>query len=262
MSILQLIDRRQLNFTNTLTDIFPDFPPYGSTVTIRHLLHHTSGLLPYEDMVPDTVGQQLLDQDVLQLMMTLDSTLFAPGSAYRYSNTGYAVLAQIVATISGQSFSEYLQKNIFQPLGMTGSLAYVKGSPGFNNRAYGYVVQGDTIRFSDQSTYSAVLGDGGVYSSLRDMQLWDQALYTDKLVSAALMDSAFTPWLDIYGCGWRIDTYHGHRRIHHTGSTCGFRNVFQRFPEDHFSVIILTNRRDPGVQPLAEKLVDHFLLKL
>ena len=261
MSILQLIDADKLGFETRLTDIFPNFPPYGAAISIRQLLHHTSGLLPYEDLMSDTTSIQVLDRDVLEMMQAQDSTLFTPGTQYRYSNTGYAVLAQIVESISGQIFPAYLESHIFAPLGMTGSIAYLKGDDSFPNRAYGYYVVGDSVFFSDQSPTSAVLGDGGIYSSTRDMFLWDQALYTDNLVSSALMDSAFTPWLDIYGCGWRIDSYRGHRRIHHTGSTCGFRNVIQRFPADHFTVIILTNRREPGVQPLAEQLVNHFLLK-
>lgn len=217
-------------------------------------------MLAYEDLVPDTARVQVLDKDVLHLMMKVDSTYFKPGSRYRYSNTGYAVLAMVVEKVSGKRFAEYLKDNIFAPLKMDHTVAYEKGISTVPQRAFGYTVTDSGVKFSDQSAYSAVLGDGGIYSNLEDLFKWDQALYTDKLVSEQTLKTAFTPFKENYGYGWRIDQYKGHRRYHHTGSTSGFRNVIQRFPDDHFTVIILTNRSEPGVQPLAEKLVDWYLL--
>jgi len=89
---------------------------------------------------------------------------------------------------------------------------------------------------------------------------WDAALYTEKLLSKESLEAAFTPFKETYGFGWRIDDYKGHRRLHHTGSTSGFRNVIRRFPDDKFTVIILSNRKEPDVGPLADKLVDMYLL--
>jgi CubicO group peptidase (beta-lactamase class C family) len=260
-SILRLIESGQLTLATTLRELFPDFPDYGKKITIDQLLHHTSGLLDYEDIIPDTVKKQLKDKDVLELMMQQDSTLFPPGTQYRYSNTGYAVLAMIIEKVSGQRYADFLREQIFAPLKMTGTVAYEKGISTVPHRAFGYTVKGDSILFTDQSTYSAVLGDGGIYSSVNDLFKWDQALYGNRVLSFLMQKYAFTPQLEHYGCGWRIDRYKGHLRIHHTGSTSGFRNVIQRFPDDHFTVIILTNRSAPGVAPLAEKLVDLYLLK-
>jgi CubicO group peptidase (beta-lactamase class C family) len=193
-------------------------------------------------------------------MMEQDSTYFEVGTDYRYSNTGYAILAMIVEKLSGQSFAKFLSVNIFDPLGMDSTVAYEKGISEVPQRAFGYTAEDRTVILTDQSVTSAVLGDGGIYSSLEDLYKWDQALYTDTLISQMTLKLAFTPHLEIYGFGWRIDEYKGHTRIHHTGSTKGFRNVIQRFPEDQFSIIILTNRNDPDVAPLAEKLIDIFLL--
>jgi CubicO group peptidase (beta-lactamase class C family) len=199
------------------------------------------------------------DRDVLQLMKQQDSVYFEPGTAYRYSNTGYAVLAMVVHKISGLRFAAYLRRHIFMPLGMDSTVAYEKGVSRVPQRALGYTVTDSGIVNSDQSTYSAVLGDGGIYSNLDDLLKWDRALYTDTLLADSLLQKAFTPFKEHYGFGWRIDTYKGHYRQHHTGSTSGFRNVIQRFPNDRFTVIILTNRAAPGVRPLAEKLVDWYL---
>jgi len=261
MCIMMLAERGKLDYDTHLTDIFPDFPRYGSKITVRHILQHTSGLIAYEDLIPDTATVQVLDTDVLQMMKEQDSTWFEPGTAYRYSNTGYAVLAMIVEKLSGLTFPQFLEQNIFRPLGMTNSVAFVNGVNKVPNRAFGYTVHTDSVEFTDQSITSAVLGDGGIYSSVEDLFKWDQALYTEKLVRKETLRQAFTPNLENYGFGWRIDTYKGHRRLHHTGSTRGFRNVIQRFPDDRFTVIILTNRNDPGVAPLAEKLTDMFLIQ-
>jgi len=261
MSIMILKERGKLYYDQTLTDIFPEFPDYGKNITIEFLLQHRSGMIDYEDLIPDTATIQVLDRDVLRMMMGIDSTYFAPGAKFRYSNSGYAVLAMIVEKLSGKRYATFLHDEIFQPLGMENSVAYENGISTIQNRAFGYFVEFDSVVFSDQSITSAVLGDGGIYTSLNDLFKWDQALYIDKLVSRKSLQKAFTPMLENYGFGWRIDDYKGHRRVHHTGSTCGFRNVIQRYPEDQFTVIILTNRREPGVAVLADKLTDRFLIK-
>ncbi|MCF7824628.1 MAG: beta-lactamase family protein [Candidatus Marinimicrobia bacterium] len=259
MAILQLMEKQKLTFSTSLREVFPEFPAYAEDINYGHLLHHTSGLIAYENLIADSMTIPVLDADVLGLVLSVDSTYFEPGTAYRYSNTGYAILALTVERLTGQTYPNYLETHIFGPLGMNGSLAYVRDDPDFPNRALGYSVEGDSILYSDQSMTSSVLGDGGIYSSTRDLYKWDQALYGTELILQAYLDSAFTPWLEDYGCGWRIENYRGKKRISHTGSSCGFRTDYQRFPEDEFSVIILTNRRDPGVQVLAEVLTDIYL---
>ncbi len=259
MAALILVDQGKLDLTTTLTEIFPSFPQYGSQITMEHLLQHSSGLIAYENLIPDTATVPVSDRDVLMMMQSVDSTYFESGSEYRYSNSGYAVLAMVVEQVSGLSFAEYLKENIFDPLGMTNTVAFRKGISEVANRAYGYVVEGDSVRFNDQSMTSSVLGDGGIYTSLVDMFKWDQALYTDKLVSKETLERAFTPGIDRYGYGWYIEDYKGKRCIFHTGSTCGFRTVYKRFPDDQISVVILTNRRDPGIAPLADEIIDLYL---
>lgn len=265
MCIMMLKEREKLSLDQTLKDIFPDFPDYGKAITIRNLLNHTSGLLDYESLIPDTATIQVLDKDVLQMMMEQDSTYFPPGTQYRYSNSGYALLAMIVEKISGQSFAKFLKQNIFDPLKMTNTVAFEKGISEVNFQAFGYANENGKLVFKDQSLTSAVLGDGGIYSSVEDLFKWDQALYTDKLVSFETLEQAFTPAilkdgtkLD-YGFGWRTDEYRGFKRVHHTGQTCGFTTIIQRYPEQKFSIIILTNRNEPMLMELANRLTDLFL---
>ncbi len=266
MSVMMLVERKLLTLDTTLADIFPGFPSYGAGVTVRHLLTHTSGLVAYEDLMDPSDTLQVLDRDVLAIMASVDSTYFKPGSAYRYSNSGYAVLAMIVEKVSGMPFSDFLEENVFRPAGMKKSVAFVKGVNKVKNRAFGYAPDGNGFVFSDQSTTSAVLGDGGIYTSVADMFRWDQALYTDKLVSVEMLTRAYTSAVlesgerTGYGFGWSIGDYKGCHRVYHSGSTCGFRTAIHRYPDDRFTVVVLMNRRVAKPDELAERITDIFLM--
>ena len=264
MCILKLIENNELKMSTTLTEIFPGFPVYGNKITIKNLLQHTSGLIDYEDLIDDTVTVQVKDKDVLDMMMKTDSTYFEPGSVHRYSNTGYALLALTVEKISGRNFRDYLRVNIFDPLEMNNTLAFENGINEIRNRAYGYTINGNEIEFTDQSVTSAVLGDGGIYSSLNDIYKWDQALYTDKLVDKKYFLESWTPGVTAdgkefqYGYGWHLENYDNHKVVYHTGSTRGFRNIIYRIPEKNFTIVILTNRNsgpESTTLDLAHKIV-------
>lgn len=267
MCIMLLVERGQLRYETSLQEVFPEFPDYGRAITIRHLLQHTSGLIDYEDLIPDTATVQVLDMDVLAMMKVQDSTYSKPGGKFRYSNSGFAVLAMIVEKLSGKTFATFLRESIFAPLEMTNTIAYEKGISEVNHRAMGYRMEGGKAVFSDQSLTSAVLGDGGIYSSVEDLFKWDQALYTNELVSEETRARAFTPGVlndgtkTEYGFGWYVGEYRGHARVRHSGSTCGFRNELQRYPESKFTVIILTNRAEPDVEEIANQLADLFLFE-
>jgi CubicO group peptidase (beta-lactamase class C family) len=260
MSIMILKSRDQLDYTSSLTEIFQNFPPYGSNITIRHLLNHTSGLVDYEELIPQNTTMQVKDVDVLNMMMNLDYTYFTPGTQYQYSNSGFALLAMIVEEVSGNGYAEFLEENIFAPLDMSNSVAFENGISSISNRAFGYSLQGDEFSLDDQSLTSAVLGDGGIYTSLNDMLKWDQSLYTDKLVSLEILNEAFTSGKlsngveTGYGFGWRLDSYSNRNRVGHTGTTRGFRNVYHRYPIENLSIIILTNRNSGSPIIIANQI--------
>jgi CubicO group peptidase (beta-lactamase class C family) len=247
ISILMLVEEGKLEMKTTLKEIFPGFPAYGAGITIKNLLQHTSGLIDYEDLIPDTAAVQVKDKDVLNLIMQTDSTYFEPGSMYKYSNTGYALLALIVEKISGKPFRDFLNDNIFQPLGMKNTIAFEKGINEVKNRAYGYSIKNGIAELTDQSITSAVLGDGGIYSSLNDLYKWDQALYAGSLIDKKYIDESWTRGKTTdgkefsYGYGWRLETYMDNEVVYHTGSTRGFRNILYKIPEINLTVIILTN---------------------
>jgi CubicO group peptidase (beta-lactamase class C family) len=266
MAVLKLVDAGKLTLDSRLTDVLPGAPAYLREVKIRHLLNHTSGIVDYEDLVPENARVQVLDKDVLSLLKNIDSVYFSPGAKYKYSNSGYSLLALVVESISGQSFAEFLKKNIFDPLGMNHTLAYQQGLSTVDYRAYGYSRTDSGFVRTDQSVTSAVLGDGGIYSSVEDLFKWDQALYTESLVSPSLFEEALTPARlndgsrTTYGFGWFIDPYKNSTRFLHSGSTRGFRNAILRMPDQRFTVIVLTNRNEGEPIEIARKIADVILL--
>jgi CubicO group peptidase (beta-lactamase class C family) len=252
-AILLLTEDGLLSLDDGVRKWLPLLPDVASAITIRQLLTHTSGIVDYEDLIPASTTVQLHDANVLSLLESQGRTYFPPGTAWRYSNSGYALLALVAERASGRPFAELLRERIFAPLGMAGTVAHQVGIDVVRHRAYGYVAEGDGWRRMDQSLTSAVLGDGGVYSSIDDLAKWDDALHDDRLLSAALRRQAFAPATPTddpsvaYGLGWRITG----DSLWHSGESTGFRNVILRFPARRLSVIILTNRDHPGPYPTA-----------
>ena len=225
----------------------PGLPRSADAITVRQLLTHTSGLVDYEDIIPPATNRPLTDAVVLALLEHENRTYFPAGSSYRYSNGGYALLALIVERASSRPFADFLRERIFEPAGMAGTVACREGEDEPSHRAYGYSADGPGWRRTDQSLTSAVLGDGGVYSSIDDLAKWDAALYDDRLLSGESRRLAFTAATRTddpavgYGLGWRITG----DALWHSGETIGFRNVIVRFPGRRLTVVILSNRNDP-----------------
>jgi CubicO group peptidase (beta-lactamase class C family) len=279
MCVMLLVHDGKLHYDEPLTDIFPEFPAYGKSITLRNLLNHTSGLPDYEDILmkqyPNTAEDripQIRDAGVVKLLEQQTSGKFPAGSKWEYSNSGYATLAMIVEKVSGVPFGGFLHDRIFVPLKMTNTLAYEKGKNEVPHRAYGHTREKDGWHQTDQSPTSAVLGDGGIYSSTEDLVKWDRALREHTLLSAAEMQPALTPVQPtggraenergasvVYGFGWFLAPYEGHKRMSHDGETVGFRTTFQRFPDDSLSIIVLANRADAKPEELALKVADLYL---
>jgi CubicO group peptidase (beta-lactamase class C family) len=255
-AILLLVDDGRLRLDDRARRWLPTLPPAADSITLHHLLTHTSGLVDYEDVMDPADPRQVHDIDVLRLLEAQDRTYFAPGSGYRYSNSGYALLALVVERASGQRYADFLQARIFRPLGMAHTVAHEEGRSRVANRAWGYSFEDGAWRRTDQSTTSAVLGDGGIYSSIDDLARWDAALYDGRLLAPSSLQRAFTPATDTdeadvrYGYGWRItgDT------LWHSGETIGFRNVIVRYPRQRMTVVLLTNRNAPEPYALARRI--------
>ena len=265
-AIMMLVGDGELAYDSAVTTLLPGVPPYAKGVTVRHLLNHTSGLPDYEDFVPDTQTRQVLDADVPGLIAQADSMLFAPGTRYQYSNTGYALLALIVERVSGQRYADFLSARIFKPLGMKGTVAFEDGRSVVRKRAYGHRVDSaGNVRRTDQSNTSAVLGDGGIYSSTTDLAKWDRAIEKHTLVSAEALQVAWTPATlsngasTQYGFGWFVDQDHGTTRLRHHGESRGFTNGIVRFPEKRLTVVVLTNRSGGRPWDIAQRIAELYL---
>lgn len=246
-AILLLAEDGRVTLDDGVRKWLPTLPDAAQAVTIRQLLTHTSGLIDYEDVIPESFSGQLKDADVLRLLESQNRTYFTPGTSYRYSNSGYALLALIVERASDLSFAAFLRKRIFMPLGMGNTVAHEDGQSTVVNRAFGYSSSGGAWTGTDQSQTSAVLGDGGIYSSIDDLAKWDAALYDGRLLRPESLRAAFAPATTTddsgidYGFGWRITG----ETLWHSGETMGFRNVIVRYPKRRLTVVVLTNRNEP-----------------
>jgi CubicO group peptidase (beta-lactamase class C family) len=206
---------------------------------------------------------QIRDAGVLALLEKEDRLYFPPGSSFRYSNSGYALLALVAERASGMSFPEYLRTRIFQPLGMRDTLAYVAGGPEVPHRAWGYSKACNGWTRTDQNAYSAVLGDGGIYSNIADMARWAAALDDDRLLNKASRALAFerqaqvssTPEATWYGFGWRL----AEGLQWHSGESVGFRNTIVRWPKQRVTVVVLSNRNEPTPYDLAISIGRWFM---
>jgi CubicO group peptidase (beta-lactamase class C family) len=294
MAVMMLVHDGKLRYDQTLTEIFPDFPPYGKNITIRNLLNHTGGLPDYEDLMEAvetprnswvwTPERQIQDAEVLKLLEKETKGKFLPDTSWSYSNSGYVVLGLIVAKASGQSYGDFLHARIFAPLHMDHTIVYQKGKNEVADRAFGHSKEGDKLKETDQSSTSATLGDGGIYSNLEDLAKWDDALRNHTLLSAEEMAPALVParlangsptlWPTTpnddnlhpgkpvsYGFGWFLDPYERQPRMWHTGSTMGFRTVIERFTGDNLTIIILCNRTDLDPESLALKVAGLYLAR-
>jgi CubicO group peptidase (beta-lactamase class C family) len=293
MAIMLLVHDGKLRYDQTLTEIFPDFPAYGKGITIRNLLNHTGGLPDYEDLMDAaekvkgplwSPEHQIQDDEVLSLLKKENKGQFVPGTSWSYSNSGYVVLGLIIAKASGQSYADFLHARIFAPLHMDHTLVYQKGKNEVINRAFGHSKEAGALTETDQSSTSATLGDGGIYSNLEDLAKWDGALRNHTLLTADEMSPALVPAKLVngsptlwpvetnddnlhpgkpvsYGFGWFLDPYQDHPRMWHTGSTMGFRTVIERFTDDHLTIIILCNRTDLDPESLALKVAGLYLAR-
>jgi len=260
-AILLLAEAGRLSIDDPVRKWLPTLPDSADEIIIRQLLTHTSGLIDYEDLIPDGTAAQLRDAHVLGLLEAEHRGYFPPGSGYRYSNSGYSLLALIVGRASGEDFASFLREHIFRPLGLQNTLAYEAGISRVAHRAFGYSASEHSWTRTDQNLTSATLGDGGIYSSVDDLAKWDAALCGDRLLRPESLRLAFQPAAQTddpavqYGFGWRIT---GESRWH-SGETIGFRNVIVRFLERSLTVVVLTNRNDPAPYPTALAIAKVFV---
>lgn len=268
-SILLLEEERKLDLDAPIQEYLPDFPRYEDSITIRHMVHHTSGLRNYGDLLRFQ-GKSYYDHhsmdEVYALLKNQKGLNFRPGEEYLYNNSGYLLLTLIIEEVSGMSFNEFAAKNIFTPLGMNHTMIYDDITELIPDRAFSYTIGGDG--FQNQISRVDLYGAGGMYSTIEDLYKWDQNFYEnilgkgrasliERMQETGILNNGDS--LD-YAFGLGVGTYKGLHRVGHGGSFAGFRHYFIRFPEQQFSVIMLTNRED-AERPGKTLEVTDLLLK-
>ena len=266
-AIATLAHNGKLSFDDDIRLHLPDVPDFGHTITIRHLLHHTSGL---RDWVQSLVIAGDMMDDVISFKHTLkmvrhQKTLnFKPGEEYLYSNTGYNLLAEIVETVTGDSFREWTDTNIFKPLGMTNSHFHDDYEMILKNRAYSYqAIENDGFKHAINNT--TALGSSSLYSTVEDLAKWILNFDDTRIGEQIVLDQMHQRGVlnngeqISYAFGLSIGEYRGLKTVGHSGSWRGFRSHLIRFPEQNFGVVILCNLNTFNPLRLTEKVADIYL---
>lgn len=260
VAILMLAEQGKLHLSDDLTKFLPDFPTHNNKITVEHLLVHTSGIKSYTDMQEwlPLMRKDMSVQELIDLFKNQPPD-FAPDARWQYNNSAYVLLGAIIEKVSGVSYEDFIQKNIFDALGMKHSFygsasrvlprripGYQKGTSGYDNAAY----------LSMTQPYAA----GSLLSSVDDLALWDAALYTDTLVKQTALQRAWTSYrlqngeATNYGYGWAIGEYEGQRLIMHGGGINGFITNAIRVPHERIYVAVLTNCEGYEPSPMEVSL--------
>lgn len=265
--IIHLEEQGKLALDNTLQEYFTDFPAYAKDITIRHLLHHTSGIRDYLTLAylkGYTDNHYYQDSDIMQWLVNQQGLNFNPGDAYSYSNSGYWLLGQVVQKVSGMNMAEYAEKEIFQPLGMSNTHFHNDHTQIVKNRASGYAPSEDGS-FKISMTTLDMIGDGGIFTTINDIKKWDDAFYTsdhfsqqfwDKMTKTGTLNNGEP--ID-YAAGLVIGTYKGLKTISHGGAFAGFRADLIRFPEERVTIAIFANRGDANPTAMGYQVADIVL---
>ena len=266
-AIVTLSHQGKLSIDDDIRTHLPDVPDFGNIITIRHLLHHTSGLRDWvQSLVIAGVGMDdvISFKHILKMVRHQKALNFEPGAEYLYSNTGYNLLAEIVETVTGNSFREWTDTHIFKPLGMTNSHFHDDYEMILKNRAYSYQVDKNG-GFKHAVNNTTALGSSSLYSTVEDLAKWilnfDDTRIGEQTVIAQMHERGVLNNGEqiSYAFGLNIGEYRGLQTVGHSGSWRGFRSHLMRFPDQKFGVVILCNLDTFNPLHLAEKVADIYL---
>jgi CubicO group peptidase (beta-lactamase class C family) len=265
-SIGLLVQGNELSLDDDIRKYIPEMPDYGTPITIRNLIHHTSGERDYLTLlgIAGVDFGTYHEEDVLRLITRQKELNFRPGEEFLYSNSGYFLLSVIVHRASGKTLREFADENIFKPLGMAHSRFHDDYRELIRNRATGYSPAAGGTFHNFISTFDNV-GSGGLFTSVEDLFLWDQNFSHHKVGGKALHDLMHTRGrlatgkeLD-YAFALTIGEYKGLKVVEHGGALGGYRSALTRFPDQNFSVIILSNLSSFDPSGKAYEVADVYL---
>ncbi len=266
-AVALLAKQGRISLDDDVRKYIPELRDYGTPVTVRHLIHHTSGLREkwvLLQLAGWRDGDVVTLEDVLDLARRQKKLNIKPGDEHIYSNTGYDLLAMLVQRVTGTSLREYAQEQIFGPLGMKDTLFNDDRNRVLARKASAYSPrEGGGFRLDVPNVDT--VGSGGIYTTLEDLALWDESFYTGKLGGKALIEQVEAPGrlnsgaaMD-YAFGLGVDEYRGLRRVWHNGALAGFRAILMRYPDQHLSVALLCNHGEVDPDALALKVADLYL---
>ena len=271
MCVAILAEQGELSFDDDIRMYLPEMPDYGGPIRVRHLLHHTSGIREYLVLVsligkPEGSIFGYTSSELLRLLSQQKALNFVPGERFSYSNSGYFLLAEIVARVSGTKASTFARENIFQPLGMSSTRFYDEPNAIVPNLAFGYsetregLLQLDILR-------SDVVGDLGVITTVEDFVRWDRNFDHNVLGAGGghLIETMLRPGSTnngetlSYALGLEHGSYRGLRTVGHTGSAVGYVSAYIRLPDQRFSVVVFSNLSTSRPSQRAREIVDLYL---
>ena len=258
-AVMLLVEDGKVNLDDKISKYLGDVPETWSSITVRHLLTHTSGLTDYpEDF---DFRRDYTESELLKIAMKTPLA-FAPGERWEYSNLGYMTLGVLIGKVTGKFYGEFLRERIFLPAGMT-SARIITESDIVANRAAGYrVVEGEIKNQNWVSPSVNTTADGSLYLSILDLVKWDEALTKRGLLNAASYEAIWSPGVlnsgakTSYGFGWALKSVNGRRLIEHGGAWQGFRSFISRYVDDKLSVIVLANSSNANPQRIAHRVAE------
>ena len=262
MVVLQLVEQGKIKLDAPLITYLPDYrADIGKQVTIHHLLTHTSGIPSYTsrpDFFKDIARDPYEPLPFIRKFCS-DDLEFKPGSQFKYNNSGYFILGAIIEQVTGKSYAEAVQEQIFEPLGMDGS-GYDLNATIIPKRAAAYEKRGNGYVNAHYLDMRLPFAAGALYSTVEDLYKWDRALYTDELLSPELKKTMFTPHIKNYGYGWAIRSRKiGDREVHitgHGGGINGFGTLITRYVDDQHLVVLLNNTGSTKLGPMTGQIAN------
>ncbi|HEX8195414.1 MAG TPA: serine hydrolase [Pyrinomonadaceae bacterium] len=254
MAIMMLQERGKLNIEHPVCNYLTNCPEAWKPVTIHHLLTHSSGIPDYVNVwgYEKVLASPSPATDILEIVKKAPVE-FKPGKRFSYSSLGYILLGSVIEKSSGMSYEAFLRENIFKPLKMENT-GYDNNKAILKHRAAGYSLQRNTLINAPYIDMSLPFAAGGLYSTVEDLQLWDEALYTEKLVGKKSLDAIFTAYAAEHGYGWQVTRHLNRKFIGHGGWINGFASSIARYPEDKLCVIVLSNLDSVPVNTIARSL--------
>ena len=266
-AIVTLSHEGKFSLDDDIRTYLPDVPDFGNTITIRHLLHHTSGLRDWVQslvIAGDMMDDVISFKHILKMARHQKALNFEPGSEFLYSNTGYNLLAEIVERVTGNSFRAWTDAHIFKPLAMIDTHFHDDYQMILKNRAYSYQsVENGGFKHAVNNT--TALGSSSLYSTVEDMAKWmlnfdDTRIGEQTVIEQMHQRGVLNDGEQIdYAFGLNIGEYRGLKTVGHSGSWRGFRSHLMRFPDQKFGVVILCNLDTLNPLSLAEKVADLYL---